>query len=84
MYVLWTIESIRVVSTNDKSLILRFPSQNPILAQRQSNELAMVFDPAAQDVAAKAYYDWWKDNEQQDFNAFKGIDPLQSTQYKWH
>lgn len=84
MYVLWTIESIRAVSVNSKSLILRFPSQNPILALRHSAELEMVFSPTAQDVAAQAYYDWWTTNEHQEFNAFKSIDPLQPTQYKWH
>ena len=32
MYVLWTIESVRAVAINSKYLIMRFPSQNPILS----------------------------------------------------
>lgn len=39
IYVLWTIESIRAVSIKSEYLIYRFPSQNPILAYRNSEEL---------------------------------------------
>jgi hypothetical protein len=84
MYVLWTIESIRAVAINSKSLMMRFPSQNPILAFRNSQELKMAFDNSSQDIAAQAYFDWWNDNTRKDFNQFKNIDPLQKTNYKWH
>lgn len=83
MYALWTIESIRQVSLN-KTLILRFPSQNPILRIRHSDELVMVADNITQMIAANAYYEWWRSHEHNDFNSFKNIDPLQITNYTWH
>ncbi|TFG93204.1 MAG: DUF4943 domain-containing protein [Candidatus Atribacteria bacterium] len=82
MYVLWTIESIRAVEIESKYLIGRFPSQNPILALRNSNELKLVYDEVSHAKAAKAYYDWWhsihliKDKMK--------IDPLEDTYYRWH
>lgn len=84
MYVLWTIESIRAEAINSKNLIMRFPSQNPILAIRGSQELKMVRDTPSQAIAAQAYFDWWNDNTRKDFDQFKNIDPLQKTNYKWH
>ena len=84
IYVLWTIESIRATSINSKSVIMGFPSQNPNLALRKSDRLVMVSDLTSHQVAAEAYFNWWKNNEHQNFNAFNHIDPLQSTNYKWH
>lgn len=84
IYVLWTIESIRAVSINSKSVIMGFPSQNPILALRNSGRLEMVSDITSHQVAAEAYYNWWKNSEHQDFNTFKNIDPLLGTNYRWH
>jgi hypothetical protein len=82
MYVLWTIESIRAVEINSKYLIGRFPSQNPILALRASQELKLVYDTKSQNEAAKAYYDWW-------YSSYvlidkMNIDPLKDTDYRWH
>lgn len=84
MYVLWTVESIRAVSINSEYLIKRFPSQNPILARRSSAELDLVSDNASHTIAAKAYFDWWENNKNRDFDDFKNIDPLKDTDYKWH
>jgi hypothetical protein len=84
MYVLWTIESIRAVSINSKYLIMRFPSQNPILAYRASQELSLVYSAESQQIAAKAYYDWWENIKHKSFDEFKNIDPLVSTEYRWH
>lgn len=84
MYVLWTIESIRAVSINSKYLIMRFPSQNPILALRDSVDLMLVNDDTSHKIAAKAYFDWWENNKQKNFGEFKDIDPLVETKYKWH
>ncbi len=84
MYVLWTIESIRAVSINSEYLIMRFPSQNPVLALRNSDRLELVFDDTSHAISAKAYFDWWNDNSMKDFDEFKNIDPLDSTDYKWH
>jgi hypothetical protein len=82
MYVLWTIESIRAVEINSKYLIGRFPSQNPILALRASQELKLVYDTKSQNEAAEAYYDWW-------YSSYvlidkMNIDPLKDTDYRWH
>jgi hypothetical protein len=84
MFALWTIESIRSVSTESEYLILRFPSQNPILALRTSEELNLVYDEESQRVAAQAYYDWWYTHSCMNFDEFKNTDPLEKTPYKWH
>ncbi len=84
MYVLWTIESIRAVAINSEYLIMRFPSQNPILALRDADELSLVYSIESHQIAAKAYFDWWENNKQKNFNKFKNIDPLKFTKYRWH
>lgn len=84
MYVLWTIESIRAVAIDSEYLIKRFPSQNPILALRDSEELDLVYDNQSHEITAKAYFDWWENNNHKDFEEFKNIDPLTETDYKWH
>jgi hypothetical protein len=84
MYVLWTIESIRAVSIESEYLILRFPSQNPVLALRGSVELNLVSDNLSHIIAAQAYYDWWEINKNRKFDDFKSVDPLEYTEYKWH
>ena len=84
MYVLWTIESIRAVSIDSEYLIMRFPSQNPILAKRDSETLDLVYDNTSHEVAAESYFDWWENNKEKDFNEFKHIDPLNNSNYKWH
>ena len=81
IYVLWTIESIRAVATNSIYLQKRFPSQNPVL---QLSNLSPVSDDQSHQIAAKAYFDWWEANNGKDFAAFKAVDPLQGTAYKWH
>ena len=84
IYVLWTIESIRAASINSEFLIMGFPSQNPILARRDANELSLVFDDEYHAIAADAYYDWWESHKNKDFDNFKNIDPLAKTDYRWH
>jgi hypothetical protein len=82
IYVLWTIESIRVVQINSEKLVGRFPSLNPILALNNGSQMELVFDDRSQMEAAKAYYEWW-------YSAYllsdkMRIDPLKNTVYKWH
>ena len=84
MYVLWTIESIRAVAIQSERLNGRFPSQNPVLAMRDSAELKLVYDDQSQKTAAESYFKWWENNKHKDFNEFKIIDPLASTTYRWH
>lgn len=84
MYVLWTIESIRAVAIDSEYLIMRFPSQNPILALRNSEELSLVYDNISHETAAESYLNWWENNKHKDFDEFKSINPLSDTNYKWH
>lgn len=84
MYILWTIESIRSVENKSSKLIMRFPSQNPMLALRSSADLAIVLDDQSQLAAAKAYADWWNNNKTKNFADFKDLDPLANTPYRWH
>lgn len=82
MLVLWTIESIRACEIKSEHLIGRFPSQNPILAIRESTELQLVFDDQSHIKAAQAYFDWWySDNLSEEKMK---IDPLENTSYRWH
>jgi hypothetical protein len=83
IYVLWTIESIRAVSINSKFVILRFPSQNSVLALRNA-DFGLVEDAASHETAANAYYLWWENNRRRDFSDFANVDPLAGTAYKWH
>lgn len=83
MYVLWTIESIRSVSIQSDHLIMRFPSQNPILALRASEEIKWVSDDASHAIAADAYFNWWNNSKYKSYDDFKNIDPLKTTPYKW-
>ena len=82
IYVLWTIESIRAVSIDNKYLIRRFPSQNPILSLRNSDELELVHTQESHDIAAQAYYNWW--HTDLIWDQLKCLDPLQETDFKWH
>jgi hypothetical protein len=82
MIVLWTVESIRAVEINSEDLIGRFPSQNPVLALRDSPELQMVFDDQSHKEAARAYNDWW--NSLQPIKDKIKTDPLRKTNYRWH
>lgn len=84
IYILWTIESIRAVAIDSEYLTGRFPSQNPILALRDSNESNLVSDNLSHMIVAEAYYSWWENNKNKNFDDFKNIDPLEYTDYKWH
>ena len=84
VYVLWTIEAIRAESTNSDYLTMGFPSQNPVLALKASDEPAVVSDNLSHTIAAEAYYDWWTNNEDSNYDDFKNIDPLENTDYRWH
>lgn len=84
IYVLWTIESIRAVAIESEFVFERFPSLNPILAYRNVDEWSVMDDELSHTVVAEAYYSWWENNKHRNFEAFKNIDPLAGTDYKWH
>ena len=83
MYILWTIESIRAVAIDSEFLIGRFPSQNPIVQQREE-PFDLESGNEIQEMISKAYYDWWEDNKHKNFDNFKNIDPLSDLDYRWH
>jgi hypothetical protein len=79
VYVLWTIESIRKSSIEEKAPFMRFPSLNPILALKVPGDTPV--DPVkAHKEAVKAYADWWNSG---DFEQIKNTNPLESTDYFW-
>lgn len=85
MYVLWTIEAIRSESiSSSKTDMQQFPSQNSILKLRDATSLSLVSDDVSHDIAAKAYYDWWENNKNKNFDDVKDVDPLKDTNYRWH
>jgi hypothetical protein len=75
VYILWTIESIRLGA---------IPSQNPILKLRTSEELEFVYNADAYQIISDAYYAWWTNNKDKDVEDIMIIDPLENTKYKWH
>ena len=84
MYVLWTIESIRARSINSEYQVRGFPSQNPILEQKDADDLQLVSAELYHEPVAEAYYDWWEKNQQKHFDDFNHIDPLAELDVKWH
>ncbi len=82
MIVLWTVESIRAVENQSEYLIMRFPSQNPVLALRDAPELQLIDDDESHKEAAKAYDNWWSSSLSAAAKMKK--DPLEKTKYRWH
>lgn len=84
--ILWTIEFIRLKSSDSSKLfVYRFPSQNPIIQKRNSPfEWITDHDNEAYETVRQAYSDWWKENKLNNFNDFHDIDPLENTDYSWH
>lgn len=81
IYVLWTIESVRQVSTGVNRPLGRFPSLNPILGNKTSGSYYTVDNDTIHQVAFRAYQDWWNSND--DFEQIKNINPLENTNYGW-
>ncbi len=81
-YVLWTIESIRAKENNSKFMVMGFPSQLPLLRDRNQDNFSPVTGIEAQNAIAKAYFHWWKSTT--DFKTLVEKDPLENTNYTWH
>ena len=82
VYVLWTIESIRLVSNDSKKLFLgRFPSLNPIIGIKEICSYDTVDNDTIHQATVQAYTNWWNSNS--DFEQIKGINPLEDTIYGW-
>jgi len=84
VYILWTIESIRAIAINSEFLTGRFPSQNPILQLRASEQLDVVCDEESYQIVSNAYYNWWTNRGNKSYIEIMKIDPLENTKYKWH
>jgi len=80
VYVLWTIESIRKSSIDEKHAFGRFPSLNPILSFKTAGNNPIDPDKSHHE-ATQAYSEWWNSNE--DFDQIKNINPLERTDYTW-
>lgn len=81
-YVLWTIESIRAKENNNKFMVMGFPSQLPLLRDRNQENFSPITGIEAQDAIANAYFHRWKSTA--DFKTLPEKDPLESTNYTWH
>lgn len=80
--VLWTIESIRKTEISGKKHPMnRFPSLNPVLKSRDSNEPGQDINNSSLGIAAMAYYSWW--NTIVPFEQLKRVDPLDQTNLNW-
>ena len=83
--VLWTIESIRVVSSDSKTHNGRFPSQHPFVQlKKEPFEWIIDHDNKAYDTIRQVYFKWWNNNEHKQFSVFHNINPLENTEYRWH
>ena len=76
VFILWTIESIRI---NGNRSFGRFPSMSPTLGSKGSQQLADV--NTAHPIVYQAYLDWWNSNN--DFEQLRNINPLENTNYTW-
>jgi hypothetical protein len=82
IYILWTVESIREVENNTYGLIGRFPSQNSIIALRETHEFKPVTDEQSHREISRAYYEWWYSSLP--VSDKMKTDPLKGTKYIWH
>ena len=85
VYILWTIEYIRIKFVNSDLLIAgKFPSMNPIFKLRYSEELELVHNVEAYQIVSDTYYTWWTSNKDKILIEIMEIDPLENAIYKWH
>lgn len=83
MYVLWTVESIRARSFGSEYLTGTFPSQNPVVKEKETLEFVEQTNLVQQEIG-NAYFNWWETNKEKDFSEFNQIDPLETTDFRWH
>lgn len=83
VYILWTVESIRKVENGSYDLILRFPSQNSVIALRETHDFEPVTNEQSHRELSRAYYEWWYSSSSSITDKMKS-DPLEGTKYIWH
>lgn len=84
VYILWTVEWIRISSTTDNPPVPGFPSLNPAIKLRNPESLERVFTEEAHQAVANAYQKWWDNDQESGLNELLSIDPLAKTDYAWH
>lgn len=81
---LWTIESIRLYSQASTDIpIGRFPSLNPSLRDIDQENFTPEERERIQLEAAKAYQEWWQQENHISIPDLMLINPLQETKYVW-
>ncbi|MGK7397376.1 MAG: DUF4943 family protein [Candidatus Cyclobacteriaceae bacterium M3_2C_046] len=83
IYVLWTIEFIRLQAINSDRLVMRFPSLNPVLGLKNPKVPEMIDQEKAFREAAKAYFNWWEKEQSKSMGEILPTDPLADTPYRW-
>jgi len=82
--VLWMIESIRL-SAYDNNLIMGFPSQHPFVRTRTEPVVWIInHEDDIYEIIMDSYVKWWNENKNKKFSDFCRIDPLETTNYRWH
>ncbi len=82
MYVLWTIEGIRVKDVSKKRAIGGFPSHLPVVVRVENKKTDFIKQTdELQKIVADAYYNWW--NSSKNFDKLKEINPFKNTSYSW-
>jgi len=83
VYVLWTIESIRLAAIPERHLTFGFPSLNPMLGLSDFSSFERVDADRAHKAAARSYSEWFGKTPYMDFDVLKYTDPLYNTGYCW-
>lgn len=83
MYVLWTVESIRIRSFDPQLALNSFPSQNPTVEDKLTFEY-IEQSPEVQEEVADYYLQWWNTIRDQEFVTIHHIDPLEKSSLRWH
>lgn len=76
VFILWTIESIKIADDRPYG---RFPTMHPTIRIRFTELAADV--NVAHPTVYQAYVDWW--NSDTDFEQIRDIDPLENTDFAW-
>ena len=80
--VMWIIESIRISDPEDH-VFERYPSQNPLLYDKEAESFINSYESDAYNVAAKAYKKWGNKVTSYNWNTSRKTDPLKDTNYSW-
>ncbi|MCP3933546.1 MAG: DUF4943 domain-containing protein [Bacteroidetes bacterium] len=83
IYTLWIVEAIRIHEAGEGKECLDFPSLNPRFGFRNLAMSSLPDQETAQNEVAKSYFLWWSSLNDQPFENYRNIDPMENTQYRW-